>query len=87
MNPELQQKLEALHGYLSTTEGIDDEVRGELLGSLKGIESAVVAEDEAETHHGALDKLKATFADLETSHPHAAEIVRDLSYILSRMGI
>ena len=87
MTPELKDKLESLTKYLADSEGIDEDVRAKLIDSLGGIESAIASEDEEETHHGPLDALQGAFADLEANHPHAAELMRDLSHILSRMGI
>ena len=87
MTPELKEKLESLSRYLSDSEGIDDHVRQSLIDSLQGIESALASEDEEDRHDGPLDNLKGAFAGLESHHPHAAEIIRDVTNILSRMGI
>jgi phage I-like protein len=86
----LKEALSALHEELESGAEIEPADRKALLQTMREINEALDRADEAEEHvaEGPLSgRLSALIADLETSHPKFAEILRSVSESLANLGI
>lgn len=85
MESNLTEKINELRVAIQQLDGVSEERRAELVGSLDALEHSAGAE--GESHLPPLQQLEDSMLELEARHPDATQLLKSVADALGRIGL